>query len=332
MTNPLSTSAPPASAPPGATAQAEAALQPKAHGWCRNCDTALLGPYCSHCGQRNSEYAVSLRVLAQDFADEYLSFDSRLFRTVLNLFFRPGFLTRQYLIGRRERYVRPLRLYIVASLLFFLALSFAQPLGGLIESDPGEEMSIAEMIGFLGESETRQPPGAEGASPAAEAEPPSVPISNMPPVVGVGPWQIDVGARAERLGGMTFAGLMSTFRESFERYLPRMMFLLLPLFALLLKLLYVRRNWFYAEHFIFALHVHGFFFALFLLLLVVPSRFVPDGLLEIWGLLYLFFAMRHVYRQSWLKTGVKYLMLTATYAVALLMTFAGLVVATLLLV
>jgi hypothetical protein len=318
--------------PPGATA-----AQPRA--WCRNCDTGLIGPYCSHCGQRNDEYAVSLHVLARDFADEYLSFDSRLFRTLLNLFFRPGFLTRQYLVGRRERYVRPLRLYIVASLLFFLALSLVQPLGRVMDGERGAEMRLSEAFGMLTEDGT-QPTGPTAADTVAvPADPvatgagePAARPPDMPQIVDVGPWQIDVGARAERLGGMTFEGLAAAFRDSFERYLPRMMFLLLPLFALILKLLYVRRRWYYAEHFIFALHVHAFFFAVFLLLLVLPGGTVLTRVLMLWGLLYLFIAMRHVYRQSWLKTGLKYLTLTAVYSVALLLTFAGLVVTTLLLV
>jgi hypothetical protein len=328
----VKTAAAPDTHPPGDTAT-------KPQAWCRNCDTGLIGPYCSHCGQRNDEYAVSLHVLARDFADEYLSFDSRLFRTVLNLFFRPGFLTHQYLIGRRERYVRPLRLYIVASLVFFLALSFFQPLGRVMDAERGAEMRLSEAFGMLTEDEAQptSPTAADTAAvPTAPAVTgtgePAVRTPDMPRMVDIGPWQIDVGARAERLGGMTFEGLAAAFRDSFERYLPRMMFLLLPLFALILKLLYVRRRWYYAEHFIFSLHLHGFFFALFLLLLVLPGGTVLTRVLMLWGLLYLFFAMRHVYRQSWLKTGLKYLMLTAVYSVALLLTFAGLVVTTLLLV
>jgi|GEM_PF-6582586 len=115
---------PPAGEAVAETGTKRGARPPEQGEWCRNCDTKLVGPYCSGCGQRADEYSVSLAVLARDAADEYLSFDSRLLRTIIALVLRPGYLTRQYLIGRRARYVRPLRLYIVASLLFFLSFSF----------------------------------------------------------------------------------------------------------------------------------------------------------------------------------------------------------------
>jgi len=107
-----------------------------------------------------------------------------------------------------------------------------------------------------------------------------------------------------------------------------MMFLLLPFFALILKILYVRRRWYYAEHFIFALHIHAFVFALFLMMLAMPSGLPPTWMLVLWGMVYVLLAMRRVYQQGWIRTGLKYTMLAGAYSVALFFTFLSLVVAT----
>jgi hypothetical protein len=300
---------------------------PRQGSWCRNCDAKLVGPFCAGCGQRADEYTVSLRVLARDFADEYLSFDSRLFRTVLNLFFRPGYLTRQYLAGRRARYVRPLRLYIVASILFFLSFSLFG--GGFrinVESPPGETREGAAAVAEEGTLDG----GADGEAIARDAMAREIlpAVHGLQYTVRILGMEFDAQERAQRLATIGIGGFADAFAQSAERYLPRMMFVLLPIFAFLLKILYVRRRWYYAEHFIFALHIHAFLFALFLMLLVLPSGRPPAGLMVLWGMLYLFLAMRHVYRQSWIKTGLKYMMLTGAYSVALGLTFVSLVVFT----
>jgi len=297
----------------------------RARSFCMNCDAALMGEFCSGCGQRATQYSVSLGVLARDFADEYLSFDSRLFRTVLNLFFRPGFLTRQYLIGRRARYVAPLRLYIVGSLLFFLAFSVVGS-GFRINVAPEAEAALRS---GAADPAAAHPDSIDARDAAGDLWPALEAIGGSINMAGV---QIDVQERVRRVAALGPQGFFDAFRQGFERYLPRMMFLLLPLFALLLKLLYVRRNWFYAEHFIFALHIHAFFFGLFLLLIVTPDGMRGTNLLVLWGMVYLFLAMRHVYRQGWMKTGIKYMMLTGAYSVALALTFVGLLVATVLFV
>jgi hypothetical protein len=291
---------------------------------CPNCGAAMFGPFCSQCGQRNVNLSVSLRTLASDFADEYLSLDSRLFRSIFALFFRPGYLTRQYLLGRRERFVRPLRLYLVSSLLFF----FAIPL--LVRAPqmraPGQEsVPVRELVGQI-----EQQDGAESEEGL------QAPAAGWGAQLGVdtlrlGWWSISLQERQERLGGMSLQALLGTARAGFERYLPRMMFVLLPVFALLLKMLYLRRRWYYAEHFIFTLHVHALAFTALLLLLLLPTG--PwTGLLLLWCAVYLLVAMYRVYRQSFWKTCLNYLVLTGSYSFLLTVAVAGSIALSLLLV
>lgn len=297
---------------------------------CRNCGEPLTGCYCSRCGQRATEVTASLRALGRDFADEYLNVDSKILKSILALLLRPGYLTREYLQGRRVRYVRPLRLYLVSSVLFFLVLSFTQPLSDIFQDDPDQPMSVEEVIRMLSEDDAATAPPPEAASPAGAGEEPVLEMPVPPQVVRVGPWEVNAAGRMERIRRMSPAALLAAFADGFERYLPRLMFVLLPLFALLLKLLYLRQRRFYAEHFIFALHFHAFIFVIFGLLLLLPSEpWTP--LIVLWMHLYLWMAIKYVYRQSWVMTSAKFFLLYGSYAVLLAMAFSAAVLLILLL-
>ena len=87
---------------------------------CLNCGTALAGPFCHYCGQPDKNLLRFFPVLLRELLADFLDFDSRFARTMKPLLFHPGKLTRDYLDGRRFRYTPPLRLYIFASMAFFL--------------------------------------------------------------------------------------------------------------------------------------------------------------------------------------------------------------------
>jgi hypothetical protein len=98
-----------------------AALEPDApEGVCANCATELQGPVCHNCGQLADEYHRPVRGLVRELIEGLLALDGRVARTIPNLLARPGRITRDYLKGRRARYMPPFRLYIIASLVFFL--------------------------------------------------------------------------------------------------------------------------------------------------------------------------------------------------------------------
>lgn len=89
---------------------------------CLNCGADLVGPYCHECGQKGVDRNQSLQVLLPEVTDVIFEVDSRIWRTIRMLLLRPGLLTRYYNGGRREEFVRPFRLYIAFSFLFFVAL------------------------------------------------------------------------------------------------------------------------------------------------------------------------------------------------------------------
>ncbi|HEX3728159.1 MAG TPA: DUF3667 domain-containing protein [Opitutaceae bacterium] len=95
------------------------------HSACQNCGAALQGPYCSQCGQHDVDYHRSIKFLLEDALEGFLHFDGKFLATVRYLLTRPGFLTTEFLAGRRARYAPPLRFYLFASFLAFLAMSLA---------------------------------------------------------------------------------------------------------------------------------------------------------------------------------------------------------------
>ncbi|HEU5399682.1 MAG TPA: DUF4286 family protein [Gammaproteobacteria bacterium] len=91
---------------------------------CRNCGTPLNGRFCAECGQRNHSAVSSLREITEDFAGTHFGFDTKFIHSIVPLLFRPGFLTREYCIGRQERYIKPFRLYLFSSVVFFFLAAF----------------------------------------------------------------------------------------------------------------------------------------------------------------------------------------------------------------
>ena len=87
---------------------------------CLNCGVQLTGQYCWNCGQRGNTRLISVWELIRDAIGDMFELDSRLWRTVRPLLFRPGHLTAEYLRGRRAHYMPPFRMYLILSFIFFL--------------------------------------------------------------------------------------------------------------------------------------------------------------------------------------------------------------------
>jgi len=110
---------------------------------CLNCGTVLAGPFCHYCGQPDKNLMRFFPVLLREMLADFLDFDSRFARTMKPLLFHPGRLTRDYLDGRRFRYTPPLRLYIFASMAFFLvAAMLASSAITIANKEDGEGRSI----------------------------------------------------------------------------------------------------------------------------------------------------------------------------------------------
>jgi hypothetical protein len=87
---------------------------------CENCGAPLTGEFCAKCGQHAIDYRRSILRVLLDAADSFLNWDTKFLKTLGLLLIRPWELTNDFNAGRRARYVHPLRLYLLASIVFFL--------------------------------------------------------------------------------------------------------------------------------------------------------------------------------------------------------------------
>lgn len=299
---------------------------------CLNCGTPLTGQYCGNCGQRAASRLISIWELLKDAFGDLLEFDSRLWRTLIPLLMRPGQLTRDYLRGRRARYMPPFRMYLVLSIVFFL-LAFFDPreeLGVLFEAPPPP---TAERVGGAGGDE----PDAEGPNvvvsidgePNEECDLSDYHSADLPG------WLASrlTKERLQRMCNRIVADGGRAFWRELSDNVPAALFVLLPLMALVLKLLYPLSKRYYVEHLLFVVHYHAFVF-LILSLQVLAARLgsflhvpeLPIDVLEfamaLYVPVYLYKAQRRVYEQGRLLSAMKFVLLTFAYFGGLFVMFA----------
>ena len=280
---------------------------------CRNCNAPLAGKYCSHCGQRESGGELRLSAVAGDILEEFISWDSRFWRTLLPLLFRPGFLTAEFIAGRRARYVPPFRLYLIISFVLFLALSLSAGRADFMRV----EIGTPESPGSNAELAHPQVNSTGDDDIAAGYDIVRADANSLP-------WLKDIERRVE-----TNLGKISDDPDSFVDmlmdHLPQMMFLLLPIFALLLRVCYLFSPFYYLEHLVFSLHFHSFAYLLYLLGTLVDTWVYKKGIglpLFCAFVLYLLLALMRTYGSSLGgAAGKGILILFADFAI-LLLTFA----------
>jgi hypothetical protein len=331
----LSTMPEGASGPPG---------QSSAAGPCRNCGAPAATDYCPNCGQRQGNPRVSLPSMLTDLLDDQFSLNARLPRTLSALLFRPGHLTTEYFQGRIVRYIRPVRLYLFSSVLFFLLLTLVgtvafergrvlvgevdgrlEAIADSIRTDPALQAQPARRDSLLANI-TAARAAAEAASAGFQGVAAGIePVRVTTPVPGLG---ARIEQRIEELRLLPPAQAVRMVVRDFLNRAPVVVFLLLPIFALLLKLLYAPSGRYYVEHFIFALHLHAFWFAAFTVVLLFRYPLV-FSVVGSWVLVYVYIAMKRFYREGYLRTGMKYLVLGATYPVILLLAVVGTLLAAL---
>jgi hypothetical protein len=303
---------------------------------CANCGTPVDAEFCAHCGQENKVYLRGFHKVLGDFLGDLLNFDSRFFGSVWPLFARPGLLTKEYLAGRRVRFIPPVRMYLFASLFFFGMVAVWVSTASPEFFAQANRQAAADIAKERGEGDLPPVPAPPSAQGAPSSSGPSVHVGSDEPEFKFSDsdpgWVKDAAERMKH----NFEKIKADkdFRRLlFDRgvgNLPLMMFLLLPIYALLLKLLYLRSGRYYVEHIIFALHTHS---AIFLGLGGVLAWFVSAPLFGYRaappGLLIAAFAMKRMYGQGWWKTSIKYLILGSTYFVLLFVAIVGAVVYTL---
>ena len=277
---------------------------------CLNCGAQLSGPFCSQCGQEDNELRVSLKRLFKDFLAEQVGLETKVPTTLSKLVTKPGYLTKEYLAGKRVRSLLPLRLYLSASVVYFLLLSLPG-----IGADLDKQVKITGVDSVAIDSAAKE----RAANSNMTITVPGARISGNP---GGTFMEKFVRKRSERFKAMSPVEAVNYFKSAFIKYMPNAVFLLLPVFAFILYLLYRKTGRFFAEHLIFALHVHAFSFVALILGLILPDAL--DIIVPIWILVYLFIALRKVYGESRRRTALKFAALLFSYMLTLQITLLGL--------
>ena len=270
-------------------------------GLCLNCGAAAPGHYCQECGQHTQLHVPSATEFLHEFVGHYVALEGKLWATLRRLILHPGALTNDYIAGRRVRYVEPLRVYLTFSILFFAL--FKLPGYTLFKFDAHNQAAWSTMAADPELRALRKPlvaaaGVAAGPGPATPAPAPSADDDLMGAVKQALP---SLAPRLRHIESLPAAEVGKVVAEGFLHYAPYAMFLLLPVFALYLKLLYMGRQRRYGEHFLFALHSNAFAFLTFGLIVVTPWHWLAD-LLFFWMVAYLPWAMQRVYGGSWSST------------------------------
>jgi hypothetical protein len=322
----------------------------------------LTGRWCSQCGQAAIDYRRSFRHVIVDALDSFLNFESKFFATIGWLIARPWHLTNQFLAGRRVRYVHPLRLYLLVSILFFFVINYwaksihADPSKlsaedrAEIAADPDIPPAVKAQVRRaldakgLPQPETQTSPSPESAvtpQPSVIASPPSSVTSPSPagdfgPLVqfdkpSSDPFEKWLEQRAKEKMG-EHGSKMALFIATLFSNLPYMMLCCIPLFAFVLKMLYVRKRVFYIDHLVYALHIHSFaYLAIMLIVLItiglnrsIPGAFAGWIIAALWITFatQIFLSIRRVYRQGWFFTVFKFFLGGFAYLIVLSVALA----------
>jgi len=366
----------------------------------------MHGPYCYACGQPEKGMIRQLASVMHDVLDTVFNIDSRVFRSLLPLYFRPGYLTLEYFAGRRVRYVTPFRLFFFLCIVAFFAIQIALNLGDerFVWNHLGDngDIDTAQTVADIEKRSEKELAGIDKAIAVPEMPPATVdslkktrakiqqrvddrlaylkareeakakgekppPDPNVKPDEGTieldgKPWDpaanpvkiswLPEFANAELtdMAGRAKENIVAAKKDPrrlieavFSR-LPWTLGLLMPVFAVLLKIVYIFKRRLYMEHLMVALHSHAFIFMSLLLLAILamlkkwalasaPGLEWLISLLRdavwIWLPIYLFLMQKRVYRQGWFMTTLKYSIVGVCYTIIITLGLVGALLATL---
>jgi hypothetical protein len=305
---------------------------------CLNCGTTVIGKYCHVCGQENTEPKESVWQLVSHFFSDITHFDGKFFTSLKDLIFKPGFLSKEYMVGRRAKYLNPVRMYVFTSFIFFLIFFSLFKVNENIvnigingknidtidstelkelsaQVNNGQPLTKEELKKKLDTSgitfmSTKYKSKKEYDSLVKAGTKKSSWIERIIAYKG-----IELNEKYHNNTRLLFVNLLGKLLHS----IPQMLFVLLPLFALLLKLLYIRhKEFYYTDHAIFTIHFYIFVFIEMLLIFGFKKlqSVIGVGWLSYINLglvltifFYLYKAMRNFYKQSRWKIILKYFLL-----------------------
>lgn len=285
---------------------------------CLNCGTTLTDMYCPHCGQRNLPKRQTLGELITNFISSFWSYESKFFKTGQYLLFKPGFLATEYCAGKRESYYHPARMYVFISFIYFL----------LFTSLPDTQADETATNKYYNQEDAKYKSGIFSLDSAYYTSREAYDSAQLTlPETSRHGWlrrmieyrEIELNQRYKDRE----SDFQKDFGNAFFNNYSKVIFFLLPVFALLLKLFYVRRDYYYSEHLVFSIYFYNFFFlagSLYMLANIIPWGWLNwiTVVIVLWIIAYLPLGMKRMYKQSWPKTILKFLMFSMLFSFCIL--------------
>lgn len=330
------------------------------HKYCLNCHYPLPenADFCHKCSQKVTDGRVTFGEMLREFFGAVFNWDSRFFQTVSALFV-PGKLTTEYFKGRHRRFVHPLRVFLVMTIGLIAAATFSidDPDFMGLQEDLDRDKFKQKRYEYLIEldtlkTETAEEFSKEVATAALDTlfkkvlhgktnfdkdstklfSADNLNFSDTHKIAVDDLLNLDtkeildkykIEGTANRLVAAQHIRLRKT-GTNFGTYLlgniTWMVFIMMPLLAFILKLLYIRRKYYYVEHLIFSFHTHAFAFLLYIIMILVGHHsegwIIGGGFVLL--MLYLYKALRRVYGQGRIKTLIKYFLMGIFYFVLLI--------------
>jgi|GEM_PF-1919937 len=286
---------------------------------CPNCGAEEVGKFCPNCGQSNKDFNKPLKEIGGDLLDS-INLDIRLINTLIPFFTKPGFLTQEYFNGKRKRYVPPMRMYMFVSILFFFLVQYIDPdtrndmvqiegdvrlndLSLTFSDDESDSLNFGDQIAItdidtLSNKDDLIINGFSAKDREKIISEVSKDTSTPAPVKEV------------IIGGMNAFDKKEMFIDKFFKYLSYVLFLLMPVFALILAMVLWKSRKLYVHHLIFSINFHSFIFG-FASVMIILGEIIPESISEYytylwWGIpIYLFIGIKRFYKRKLVGTFFK---------------------------
>lgn len=275
---------------------------------CPNCGETEVGKYCPNCGQSNKDFNKPIKEILGDLLDS-INLDIRLLNTLIPFFIKPGFLTEEYFKGRRKRYVPPVRMYMIFSILFFFLVQYTT-------SDDIKNEFVGININENADS-TENKLSTTSQNQASLIRDDSLQTDSSITTNNINRQELekikketlnDTSATSWEkqlvIGGFNAAERKDVFFDRFLNNLSYVLFLLMPVFALILSMILWKSRLLYVKHLIFSINFHSFIFGISSLLIVLMKLF-PDSISHFivylwWGIpIYLMFGIKRFYNRTY---------------------------------
>jgi hypothetical protein len=302
---------------------------------CLNCGHPFFGreKFCVDCGQANKGNKITFGNFIHELFNGFFSFDAKFWRTLIPLLTSPGKVSQEYVAGKRNRYSNPFRFYLTVSIFFFLILGLSKSIDTYNSLKNGwialDSLSRKEIQDPIKKGAKENPSGVDintftflgfnlDAFISYQKKYPNSTIDNGLDSLKQEKKFINrfLYSRAKAIVSIAHKNKsQEQFINQMLSYSSVALFVLLPLFTIFLKMLYLRRKHTYIDHLVFVFHTQTVFFMLLSIVYLISffTDIAHTWIISILFLMYLFLAMKKFYNQGYFKTSLKFLLLNAVY-------------------